>query len=122
MNGNFRLSTPKMAFDVMYGANNVKKIEYIDLDSKHTLKDEPHHIIQNEQLRSKYWKHDLRVAFEYNFNNKNNINVAYTGSYTPTSIITAGHQATTKPAMWINMLTIKCTILHCNIIWGSELK
>lgn len=54
MNGNFRLSTPKMAFDVMYGANNVKKIEYIDLDSKHTLKDEPHHIIQNEQLRSKY--------------------------------------------------------------------
>ena len=83
MNGNFRLSTPKMAFDVMYGANNVKKIEYIDLDSKHTLKDEPHHIIQNEQLRSKYWKHDLRVAFEYNFNNKNNINVAYTGSYTP---------------------------------------
>lgn len=83
MNGNFRLLTPKMAFDVMYGANNVKKIEYIDLDSKHTLKDEPHHIIQNEQLRSKYWKHDLRVAFEYNFNNKNNINVAYTGSYTP---------------------------------------
>ena len=83
MNGNFRLSTPKMAFDVMYGANNVKKMEYIDLDSKHTLKDELHHIIQNEQLRSKYWKHDLRVAFEYNFNNKNNINIAYTGSYTP---------------------------------------
>ena len=83
MNGTFRLSTPKMAFDVMYGAKKKKKIEYIDLDSKHTLKDEPHHIIQNEQLRSKYWKHDLRVAFEYNFNNKNNINVAYTGSYTP---------------------------------------
>ena len=83
MNGNFRLSTPKMAFDVMYGANNVKKMEYIDLDSKHTLKGELHNIIQNEQLRSKYWKHDLRVAFEYNFNNKNNINIAYTGSYTP---------------------------------------
>lgn len=75
--------TPKMAFDAMYGANNVKKMEYIDLDSKHTLKDELHHIIQNEQLRSKYWKHDLRVAFEYNFNDKNNINMAYTGSYTP---------------------------------------
>ena len=83
MNGNFRLLTPKMAFDAMYGANNVKKMEYIDLDSKHTLKDELHHIIQNEQLRSKYWKHDLRVAFEYNFNDKNNINMAYTGSYTP---------------------------------------
>ncbi len=24
--------------------------------------------------------------------------------------------------MWINMLTIKCTILHCNIIWGSGLE
>ena len=83
MNGNFRFSTPKMAFDVMYGANNVKKMEYIDLDSKHTLKGELHNIIQNEQLRSKYWKHDLRAAFEYNFNNKNNINIAYTGSYTP---------------------------------------
>ena len=83
MNGNFRLSTPKMAFDVMYGANNVKKMEYIDLDSKHTLKDELHHIIQNEQLRSKYRKHDLRAAFEYNFTGKNNINMAYTGSYTP---------------------------------------
>ena len=83
MNGNFRLSTPKMAFDVMYGANNVKKMEYIDLDSKHTQKGELHNIIQNEQLRSKYWKHDLRAAFEYNFNNKNNINIAYTGSYTP---------------------------------------
>lgn len=83
MNGNFRFSTPKMAFDVMYGANNVKKMEYIDLDSKHTQKGELHNIIQNEQLRSKYWKHDLRAAFEYNFNNKNNINIAYTGSYTP---------------------------------------
>lgn len=58
-------------------------MEYIDLDSKHTLKEELHSIIQNEQLRSKYWKHDLRAAFEYNFNDKNNINIAYTGSYTP---------------------------------------
>ena len=83
MNGNFRLSTPKMAFDIMYGANNVKNMEYIDLDSKHTLNGELHNIIQNEQLRSKYWKHDLRAAFEYNFNDKNNINIAYTGSYNP---------------------------------------
>lgn len=58
-------------------------MEYIDLDSKHTLNDELHNIIQNEQLRSKYWNHDLRAAFEYNFNDKNNINIAYTGSYTP---------------------------------------
>ena len=83
MNGNFRLSTPKMAFDVMYGVNDVKNMEYIDLDSKHTLKDELYNIIQNEQLRSKYWNHNLRTAFEYNLNDKNNISLVYTGSFTP---------------------------------------
>lgn len=83
MNGNFRLSTPKMAFDVMYGVNDVKNMEYIDLDSRHTLKGELYRITQNEQLRSKYWNHNLRTAFEYNFSDKSNINVAYTGSYTP---------------------------------------
>lgn len=83
MNGNFRLSTPKMAFDVMYGVNEVKNMEYIDLYSKHMLKDQIYDINQNEQLRSKYWNHNLRTAFEYNFNDKSNINVAYTGSFTP---------------------------------------
>lgn len=83
VNGNIRLSTPKMAFDVMYGVNDVKNMEYIDLDSRHTLKDKLYHITQNEQLRSKYWNHNLRTAFEYNFNDKSNINIAYTGSYTP---------------------------------------
>ena len=83
MKGNFRLSTPKMAFDVMYGANDVKNMEYIDLDSRHTLKNERYDISQNEQLRSKYWNHNFRTAFEYNFNDNHTINVVYTGSYSP---------------------------------------
>lgn len=83
INSNFRLSTPKMAFDIMYGANDVKNMEYINLYSKHTLKNQIYDIKQNEQLRSKYWTHNLRTAFEYNFNDKNNINIAYTGRYTP---------------------------------------
>lgn len=83
VNGNFRLSTPKMAFDVIYGVNDVKNMEYIDLDSKHILKDKLYRITQNEQLRSKYWNHNLRTAFEYNFNDKSNISIAYTASYTP---------------------------------------
>ena len=58
-------------------------MEYIELDSKHTLKDKLYNITQNEQLRSKYWNHNFRTAFEYNFNDKNNINVIYTGSYSP---------------------------------------
>lgn len=83
MKGNFRLSTPKMVFDVMYGANDVKNMEYIDLDSRHTLKNERYDISQNEQLRSKYWNHNFRTAFEYNFNDNHIINVIYTGSYSP---------------------------------------
>lgn len=83
MKGNFRLSTPKMTFDVMYGANDVKNMEYIDLDSRHALKNERYDISQNEQLRSKYWNHNFRTAFEYNFNDNHTINVIYTGSYSP---------------------------------------
>ena len=83
INGNFRLSTPKMAFDVMYGIKDAKQMEYIDLYSKHTLKDKRYDIRQNEQLRSKYWNHNIRTAFEYNFSDKHNINVAYTGNYSP---------------------------------------
>ncbi|WP_455584391.1 TonB-dependent receptor domain-containing protein [Bacteroides sp.] len=83
VNGNFRLSTPKMTFDVMYGANDVKTMEYIDLYSKHTLENKVYDIRQNEQLRNKYWNHNLRTAFEYNFDDKSNVNIAYTGSYIP---------------------------------------
>lgn len=83
MKGNFRLSTPKMAFDVLYGANDTKKMEYVELYSRHTLKDKRYDISEIEQMRSKYWNHNLRTAFEYNFNDKNHIDIAYTGSYTP---------------------------------------
>lgn len=96
VNGNFRLSTPKTTFDVMYGAKSVGQMEYIDLYSKHTLGDNIYDIRQNEQLSSKYWNHNLRSALEYNFNEKNNISVAYTGSYTPNqynnSITTGNYQ------------------------------
>lgn len=81
--GNFRLSSPKMAFDAMYGATDTKNMEYMDLYSRHTLQGLVHDIVQNEQLRSKYWNHNLRTAFEYNFNDKNNIGIAYTGSFVP---------------------------------------
>lgn len=83
MNGNFRFSTPKMAFDLMYNANEVKNMEYMILNSQHALNDKVYDIFQNEQLRSKYREHNIRTAFEYNFNEKTRLNIAYTGSYTP---------------------------------------
>lgn len=81
--GNFRLSTPKMAFDAMYGAADTRNMEYMDLYSRHTLQGPVHDIVQNEQLRSKYWNHNFRTAFEYDFNDKNNISIAYTGNIAP---------------------------------------
>ena len=106
----------------MYGANNVKKMEYIDLDSKHTLKDELHHIIQNEQLRSKYRKHDLRAAFEYNFTGKNNINMAYTGSYTPDRHNNSRTSGNYQTGNVDKSSTTKCTMSPCNITQASGSK
>lgn len=81
--GNFRFSTPKMAFDAMYGAADTKNMEYMDLYSRHTLQGRVYEIEQNEQLRSKFWNHNFRTSFEYNFNDKNSIAIAYTGNFSP---------------------------------------
>lgn len=82
-NGNFRFSTPKVTLDVMYGVDNVKIMEYTELFSKHTLNDKVYEITQNEKLSTKSWMHNVRTALEYNINEKNHLNVAYTGSFTP---------------------------------------
>ena len=82
-NGNFRLSTPKLTLDVMYGADNIQTMEYTELFSRHTLNDNVYEITQDEKLSSKSWMHNVRTALEYNINEKNHLNVAYTGSFTP---------------------------------------
>lgn len=82
-NGNFRFSTPKVTLDVMYGADNDKIIEYTELFSRHTLGNKVYEITQNEKLSTKSWKHNVRTALEYSINEKNHLNVAYTGSFTP---------------------------------------
>lgn len=102
MNGNFRLSTPKMAFDVMYGASDVKQMEYMNIYSRHTLKNKIYEINQNNRISTKYWNHNLRTAFEYNFNDKNNLNVSYTGNFAPINTITAGLSETTRPVILIS--------------------
>lgn len=83
MDVNFRFSTPKMAFDILYGAHDRKQMEYIDLYSRHTLKGKVHDIRENQQIRSTCWNHQLTGAFEYNFSDRHTLQLAYTGSYTP---------------------------------------
>lgn len=83
VNGNFRLSTPKVTLDIMYGADNIRTMEYTDLFSRHALNNNVYEITQNEKLSSKSWMHNVRTALEYNINEKNRLDVAYTGNFTP---------------------------------------
>lgn len=69
-NGNFRLYTPKVTLDVMYGTDNIKMLEYTELFSRHTLSDKVYEITQNEKLSSKSWVHNVRTALEYNINKR----------------------------------------------------
>ena len=83
MNANFHRSTPKTSLDVLYSANNIHNMEYMNLYSRHSLAEQVYLIEQNEQLRSKYWKHGLHTSFAYNFSDKSHISISYTGDYIP---------------------------------------
>ena len=51
IDANFRLAMSKITFDLMYGAENVKNLEYIDLYSEHSFDGRIYDIQQNERLR-----------------------------------------------------------------------
>ena len=81
--GNFRFSTPKLALDAMYGIDRVHTMQYYNLFSRHTLDGQIYSIEENEQLRNKAYRHNMRVAGEYHFNENSSIDLAYTGKYMP---------------------------------------
>lgn len=83
MNANFHYSTPKIFLEMVYSANNVHNMEYMNLYSRHTLAEQVYPIEQNEQLRSKYWEHSLQTSFAYYFSDKSHISISYTGDYIP---------------------------------------
>lgn len=83
VNANLRVATPKTTLDVMYGINRKKNMQYSEIESHHTLHDVLYDINQTERISSKYWEHDIRTSFDYKFNDKNDINVAYTAMFSP---------------------------------------
>lgn len=76
-----RLATPKQAFDIMYSANRVEEVQDIDMLSLHTLAGVTHDIRQLQKVRGDVWLHNSRVSYDYNFNDKNSIAVAYNRQY-----------------------------------------
>ena len=70
IDANFRLAMSKITFDLMYGAENVKNLEYIDLYSEHSFDGRIYDIQQNERLSSKFWNHNLGALMTYNVDAK----------------------------------------------------
>lgn len=80
---NLRLSTPKMAFDLMYGAENSKSMEHFTMNSHHTYQNKVYDISQTEWGRHQGWDHTLFAAYEYNISDKSNFNIAYNSFISP---------------------------------------
>lgn len=80
---NFRLTTPKMAFDLMYNAADVKSMQHFTMNSHHLYQNKTYDISQTEWGRHRGWDHSLRAAYEYNISDKSNFNIAYTTFISP---------------------------------------
>jgi hypothetical protein len=74
---NFRISTPKMAFDLMYDADDSKTMQHFTMNSHHTYQNKLYDISQTEWASYKGLDHSLRAAYEYNISDKSHFNIAY---------------------------------------------
>lgn len=77
----FRLATPKQAFDAMYSIKRAYTVQDVDMLSLHTLRDTLYDIRQRQRILGGAWMHSTRLSYEYNFNDRNNISIAYNGQY-----------------------------------------
>jgi endonuclease III len=80
---NFRITTPKIALDVLYNATDSKDMSRLDLDSHHLFQNKTYDIIQNQMMSNKGWNHNLHGSFNYNISKKSSLNIAYTSNIDP---------------------------------------
>lgn len=83
LGGNFRYESPKVALDLLYKAAMDKSFSKIDLDSRHTLDGQTYEIRDDEEMRSKGWAHQARLALEYRPDDRNQLELAYYGRFEP---------------------------------------
>lgn len=81
--GSVRASSPKVTLDVMYNAGRKKNIQAIELYSRHTLNGKVYALNQEQELRMKKWTHDLHAALDWHISGHNDLNMSYTGNYSP---------------------------------------
>lgn len=80
---NFRISTPKMAFDMMYEGSDIRNRTQMELSSLHLFQNKTYNISQHQHSSYKGWDHTWRTAYEYNFSEKSNASITYNGSSSP---------------------------------------
>ena len=83
VSGSLRYTTPRLGFDLMYEAKDVKSLTKMETRSLHTLENQLYDIRNQESMRVKGWDHTVRSAFEYNFSEKEHFQLAYLGSFSP---------------------------------------
>ena len=82
---NLRFATPKIAFDLMYNVAEYAEAQKINSQSLHLYDGKVYDIRQIQLSLGEGQKHNYRAAFEYNFSDKNNLSLAYSGYFFPTS-------------------------------------
>lgn len=83
MNANFRVTSSKTTFDVMYGIDRNAKMQYSEIESHHLLHNTLHDIYQTERISSKSWKHNIKASLDYRISNNNNVSINYVAMLTP---------------------------------------
>jgi hypothetical protein len=94
---NLRLTSPKMSLDLMYSGDESKTLQEIGLTSLHTLNGVTHDIQQHQRIVNNGFSNNMRAAFQYNFSDKSNLEIAWTGEIDP-----HGHNRNTSVGTYQN--------------------
>lgn len=88
--GNLFVSTPKLAFDLMYNYKERASNDMSELESLHMVKGTLYDIYSTDNNNSASSSHNVYTGLEYNIKEKESISINYQGQFTPV------HTANTK--------------------------
>ena len=81
--GNLAGSTPKFSFDAMYDLVRMRSMREPLTTTRHTVDGQLYEITQNQSMASDNLTHNVRVGGSWTPTEKSRLDIAYTGSFTP---------------------------------------
>ncbi len=81
--GNLAGSTPKFSFDAMYDLVRMRSMREPLTTTRHTVDGQLYEITQNQSMASDNLTHNMRVGGSWTPTEKSRLDIAYTGSFTP---------------------------------------